>query len=108
MNNVQLIGRISTDLVLKEGQKGAKYCPFTIAVKRARATQNLEQDTDFIPCIAFGKTAEVLCGYKKKGNMVGVVGELNINEIKNENGKKYYTEVTVREIDFILNENKGS
>lgn len=101
MNNVQLIGRIANDLVLKESAKGAKYCSFLLAVKRARATQNLEQNTDFINCVCFGKTAEVLCGYKEKGKMLGVVGELNINEVKSENGKKYFTEIVVSEIDLI-------
>ena len=109
MNSIQLIGRIASDLELKAKQtkdKEVKWANFTLAVKRTRATQNLEQDTDFIECMCFGKLAEIVTGYKKKGNMLGVMGELHIDKYKDENGTRYFTKVMVSEIDLILNENK--
>ena len=112
MNSIQLIGRIASDLELKvkQGKEGkeVKWVSFTLAVKRSRATQNLEQDTDFIECMCFGKLAEIVTGYKKKGNMLGVMGELHIDKYKDDNGTRYFTKVMASEIDLILNENRGS
>lgn len=108
MNSIQLIGRIASELELKSkvGKEGkeVKWCAFTLAVKRTRATQNLEQDTDFIDCICFGRLAEIVCGYKKKGNMLGVIGELNIDRFKDEKGVRFFTKVVVAELDLILKE----
>lgn len=107
MNSIQLVGRITNDLELKskEGPNGqVKWLNFTLAVKRTRATQNLEQDTDFIDCMCFGKLAEIVSGYKKKGNMLGVMGELHIDKYKDEKGTRFYTKVMVNEIDLIKRE----
>ena len=102
MNHIQLVGRITKDVELKENQKGNKYCCLTLAVRRNRVAKPEEQNTDFIDCMCFGKTAELVAKHKKKGEMLGVVGTLNIDNVKKEDGsQRTYATVVVNTIDLI-------
>lgn len=83
MNNISLIGRITNDLELKTTTSDKQFCSFTIAVKRKYG-----EETDFIPCKAWNKTAENLVNYKKKGEQIGIDGSLNIDNYEDENGNK--------------------
>ena len=58
MNNIQLIGRITKDLELKQGSN-TSMCSFTIAVNRKFAKEG-QQKADFINVVCFGKVAENL------------------------------------------------
>ena len=56
MNNVQLVGRITKDIELKQTQGGKAYCNFTLAISR----EFNKEEADFINCIAWEKKAETL------------------------------------------------
>ena len=88
MNSINMIGRISTDLQLKES-KGKTYIKFNLAVPR-----KLKKDmTDFIPCVAFGKTAELIDKYLNKGNRIAVNGQLLTNQYEYKGEKRNGFEV---------------
>ena len=72
MNLVVLTGRLTKDPELKYGASGTAYCRFTIAVGRAFQ----KDQTDFINCVAFGKTGELVGEYLRKGRMAGVQGRI--------------------------------
>lgn len=97
MNVVTLIGRLTRDPELKFGQSGKAYARFSIAVKRAFS----KDETDFINCVAFGKTAEVLGEYVRKGGQVGVVGELRMNNYESNGEKKTTYEVYVNSLNLL-------
>lgn len=102
MNTIQLIGRLTKDIELRENQSGNKYCFLTLAVRRNRVAKPEEQNTDFIDCVCFGKTAELVAKVKKKGEMLGVVGTLNIDNVRKENGDyRTFTTIVVNTIDLI-------
>ena len=102
MNTIQLIGRLTKDIELRENQSGNKYCFLTLAVRRNRVSKPEEQNTDFIDCVCFGKTAELVARNKKKGEMLGVVGTLNIDNVRKENGDyRTFTTIVVNTIDLI-------
>ena len=86
MNEVLLIGRISTDLELKETNNG-KLVNFNIAVNR----QDKEKNADFLPVVCFNQLAENICSYQKKGNMIAVKGSLRQNEYTDKEGNKRYS-----------------
>lgn len=98
MNNIQLLGRLTKDPEMTEGTKNKKsFCKFTLAVPRIK-----KDETDFINCIAFEKTGEVINKYLKKGNRVIVEGSLNVNTLKDkEDNYKTFTTVIVNKIDFV-------
>ena len=96
MNNINLIGRIATDLELKNS-KDVTYIKFNLAVPRPMK----KDTTDFIPCIAFGKTAELIDKYVKKGERLGVNGQLISNQYESKGEKKTTYEVNIGSVDLI-------
>ena len=101
MNISILIGRIATDLELKQTQSGTAMCSFTLAVNRTKK-QGEEQQADFIRCKTFGKTAELLNQYQHKGNRLGVVGTIQTGSYQNQDGQTIYTtDVMVNRIEFL-------
>ena len=67
MNNVVLIGNISTDLELKQTMNGKSVCQFNLAIN------GYGEKTDFIPVQVWNKQAENLVKFQQKGSKIGVV-----------------------------------
>lgn len=98
MNQVNLLGRICNELELKytQGDKPMAVLKFSVAIQRDK------EHADFIGCVAFGKTAEVISKYFCKGARIAISGRLSTNSYTNKNGQKVTsTEVLVGSIDFI-------
>ena len=104
MNNVQLLGRLVKDAEFTKGTKQKKgYAKFTLAVPRGK------EDADFINCVAFDKTGELISTYVKKGNRLIVEGSLNIRSYDDKDGNKQYsTTVIVNKINFVDYKNDSS
>lgn len=102
MNLVVLTGRLTKDPELKYGASGTAYCRFTLAVGRAFQ----KDQTDFINCVAFGKTGELVGEYLRKGRMAGVQGRIQTDVFESNGEKRYSTSVHVEKIEFL--ESKGS
>ena len=103
MNTVNLIGRLTRDIELKYTQSGTAVGRFTLAVDRPfKNKQTGEKETDFINCQAWGKTAEIMANYMKKGSQVGVVGEIRTGSYEKSDGQKVYTtDVNVNNFTFV-------
>ena len=109
MNNVGLTGRIAKDLELKYTQNGKAYCRFTLAVdrglskeKKQEAEANGQPTVDFINCIAWGTTAEVLNKYTAKGKKILVYGSIETGSYTVQDGsKRYTTDVLVKRIEIL-------
>jgi single-strand DNA-binding protein len=87
------IGRITNDLVMSQGNQGSNYVRFSIA-------QNDKKNKEvsyFFNCTAFGKTAETIVKWAKKGGRIYVEGE--ITQDKKENVT--YTNYLVYNIEII-------
>ena len=97
MNKVILIGRFTRDLEVKEAGSGVKLLNNTLAVKRKMKTDV----TDFINITAFGKTAENLEKFFKKGDNVAIVGNLQVSDNgKTGDDKRVYSNVVIDEFTF--------
>ena len=96
MNLVVLNGRLVRDPELKFGQSGKAYSRFSIAVDRPFQTSTDSQTADFINCVAFGKTAEFIGEYFRKGRKILLKGSLQMNQYESE-GKKITTYVVIAE-----------
>lgn len=109
MNNVGLTGRITKDLELKYTQNGKAYCRFTLAVdrglskeKKQEAEANGQPTVDFINCVAWGTTAEVLNKYTAKGKKILVNGSIETGSYTVQDGsKRYTTDVLVKRIEIL-------
>ena len=82
------------------GDNAMAVARFRVAANRKKKG-DAPQEADFIPCVAFGKTAEFCEKYLKKGTGVNLEGRLTSGSYTNKDGVKVYTlEVTVEEIEF--------
>jgi len=107
MNKVELIGRLVSDPELEKTASGLTYTRFTLAVNRKYENADGEREADFINCVAWRQTAELIGKYLKKGRMVGACGTLQVRSYDAQDGtKRYVTEIIVDEITFCDNGEK--
>src|SRR5690554_3577616 len=97
LNKVILMGRICKDLELKYTPSNVAVTSFSIAVNR----KYQKEQTDFINIVAWRNTAEFICKYFSKGQMINIVGSLQVRAYDGKDGKKVYvTEVVADEVNF--------
>lgn len=105
-------GNLTRDPELRTTPNGANVCGFSVAVNRTYRDANGEQreDVSFIDCSAWGKLAEVINQYAKKGTGVLVCGRLSQRtwEDKNDGKKRSRVEIVVEDFNFLSNRSDGS
>ena len=102
INSVNLTGRLTRDPELRVSQSDIAIGNFTLAVNRNFTDRNGERQADFINCVAFKKTAELLKQYVSKGSQIGVTGRLQSRSYENKEGQRVYvTEVVVENLVFL-------
>ena len=106
MNTVVLIGRTTRDIDLRRTGNGTAVASFTLAVNRDFKT-NDGQEADFIQCVAWKKTAELLEQYVHKGDRIALNGSIRTRNYEDNYGKKVYvTEVLVNHVEFLETKNR--
>lgn len=106
INRVILSGRLTKDPELRKTSSGKSTCSFTVAVDR-RYKQGEESKADFPRCVAWGQTADYLCNYGSKGQMVELEGRLQTGSYTGKDGQTVYTtDVAVDSVDLIRTEPK--
>ena len=97
MNEVILIGRVTKDIEVRKTQSGKSVASFTLAVDRRKK----EDGADFIPCIAWDKSAETIARYVHKGDLFGVTGYIQTRSYEKDGRKNYVTEVVTTGFQFL-------
>lgn len=108
MNKVLIVGRLTADPEVRytQGENATAVARFTVAVDR-RFKRDGEATADFPSCVAFGKTAEFIEKYFKKGSKIGLAGRIQTGSYTNKDGARVYTtDIVVEEVEFV--ESKGS
>lgn len=106
MNAVVLIGRTTRDIDLRRTGNGTAVASFTLAVNRDFKT-NDGQEADFIQCVAWKKTAELLEQYVHKGDRIAVNGSIRTRNYEDSHGRTVYvTEVLVNHVEFLETKNR--
>ena len=102
MNNVTLIGRLTRDPEVRyTSNTQMAVARFTIAVDR-QFKRDGEPTADFIPIVAFGKTAELCERFISKGRLVGIEGRIQTGSYTNKDGNKVYTtDVVANRVEFL-------
>lgn len=103
MNKIELMGRATADVELQKSKDGKEYARFTLAVQRKLD----KEKTDFLDCVAFGKLAEIISSYVKKGNRIIVCGSIQTSIVEDAKAKTKtkYTSIIVD--DFYFTEAKA-
>ena len=106
MNKVIMMGRLTREPEISSSASGTTFARFSIAVDRKFKKEG-EPDADFFNCTSFGKQAEFVEKYLKKGTKIVVSGRLQNNNYTNKDGQKVYdVRIMVEEIEFA--ESKGN
>lgn len=107
MNRVILVGRLTRDPMLKKTQSGTSVVSFTMAVNRRISGQG-QQTADFINCVAWNKTADLMTQYLNKGAMIGIEGRIQSRSYDDASGRRVYvTEVVAETVQFLDNNRGG-
>lgn len=96
MNKVVLLGRLTKDVEIRQAGT-TEVARFTLAVNRPFK----KDETDFLNCVAFGKTAETLEKYVKKGQQLAINGRIQVSNYEKDGEKRYSTDIIVEGFDFI-------
>lgn len=107
MNNVSLVGRLTRDIELRYTNTGTAVANGNIAVNRQFKNQEGNYDADFINLVMFGKTAEIMANYVKKGHQVGIEGRIQSGSYEKDGKRVYTTDVVVNQFTFIDNRNSS-
>lgn len=100
MNKVMLMGRLTRDPEVKysQSENPIAIARYGIAVRRQKQG---DQEVDFINILAFGKAAEFAEKWFRKGNMIAIVGRIQVSTWTDQNNVKHTnTEVVVEEQHF--------
>ncbi len=100
-NKVQLIGRLGADVELKTVTGGKAMAKFSLATNESYKNAKGEKvdETYWHNLVAFGKTAEIIHKYTKKGSEIGIEGKLVSRSYDDKEGqKRYVTEVQVNDV----------
>jgi len=107
-NKTILMGNLTKDVDVRTTPNGQSVANFTLAVSRTwkDGGGNPQEQTSFIPCVAWGKTGEVLAKYVSKGSPLLVSGRLDQRSYEDKDGnKRSVFEVSVEDFNFISSNN---
>lgn len=108
INKVVLVGRLTKDPVLRKTASGTSITSFTVACNR-RFKQEGQPDADFINCVAWNKTADIVNQYTHKGSLVGVEGRIQTRSYDDQQGKRVYvTEIVAESVQFLESKNTSN
>lgn len=100
LNMIAAMGRLTHTPELRTTTSGKEVCSFDIACERSYSA-NGQRETDFLPCVAWGKTAQFVSQYFDKGSMIAVNGSLQTRKYQDKQGNNRTAyEIQVREVSF--------
>lgn len=98
LNKVEIIGRMTRDPETKALPSGTSVTNFSLATNRTWKDKNgaKQEEVEFVNCVAFGRTAEIMQQYVHKGQEIYIEGRIQTRSWDDKDGKKNYrTEVIV-------------
>ncbi len=102
MNVAVIMGRLTADPELRHTSSNIAVTSFTVAVNRAyQSKDSSERQADFINVVAWRNTAEFVCRYFKKGQMIALNGSIQTRTYTDNNGNNRYAfEIVADNVNF--------
>ncbi len=102
LNVAVLTGRLVADPELRHTPNDTAVTSFTIAVNRRFSRNTEERQTDFIDIVAWRTTAEFVCKYFKKGQLISIEGSIQTRSYQDKEGNKRKAfEVIANNVHFV-------
>lgn len=90
INSVVLVGRLTRDAEYSQTKGGTSVLKFSIATnRRKKVGDEWKDETSFVDCCLFGKTAESLAQYMSKGKQIGISGEISQQRWQSQDGQNH-------------------
>lgn len=100
MNRVMLVGRLTRDPELRSLPSGKPVATFTVATNDYRSAGN--ERTEYHPCVAWDRLAEICGQFLSKGQLVDVEGRLQTRQWDDDAGKRHWkTEIVVSSLEML-------
>lgn len=99
MNQIIVIGRLCADPDITSTSGGTTVASYRVAVDRSFAKEG-QQKTDFFGCVSYGKQAEFVEKYLKKGIKVVVRGEMHLDIVQKDGKNVTYPKISVEKVEF--------
>lgn len=102
LNQATIVGRMVKDPEVKSLPSGAAVAGFSVATSRVwkGSDGKKNEDTEFHNCVAFGKTAEIIGQYVKKGQLILITGRIQTRSWEKDGRKNYRTEIVVEQMQM--------
>lgn len=101
LNVVAIMGRLVADPELRTTQQGTNVCTFRIACERSYTPKGQQRQADFVDIVAWGKTAEFICKFFRKGSMIAIDGSIQTRHYQGKDGSnRTAVEVVANNISF--------
>ena len=102
LNKVMLIGRLTKDPEVRYTPTQKVVSSFTLAVGKDYKNADGTRDADFVPIIAWGKTAEMCGNNLAKGTRILVEGRISVRNYDDADGnRRWMTEVVAESVRFL-------
>jgi single-strand DNA-binding protein len=107
LNKIMLIGNVGNDPEISSTANGNQNAKFSLATSRTWKDNSGQQQekTEWHRCTAWGKLAEIIGMYVKKGKQIYVEGSVEYSETENEGQKRYWTNINVRDMQMLGSKN---
>ena len=108
MNQVHLIGNVGNTPEIKNLESGSKLAKFSLATNERYKNSQGEtvEETQWHSINVWGKQADIIQKYVKKGDQIGITGKITNRSYENPEGhKSYFTDIVAKEIHLLSNKN---
>lgn len=108
LNVAAIQGRLTADPELKTTPSGISVTSFTLAVDRSYCREGEDRQADFINVVAWRGTADFVCKYFTKGQMMAVSGSIQTHNYEDKQGnKRSATEIVATDVNFFGKKEDG-
>jgi len=104
MLRTEMLGRLGQDPEVRYTPKGDAVCNFSLAHSdrwKDRDTGETKERTEWVRFVAFGRQAEIIGQYAKKGDQLWCAGQQQTRSYEKDGQTRYTTEIKVREFEFV-------
>lgn len=106
MNQIIITGRIVNELTLKTVAGNIPLANITVAVDRDYKDKSGEKISDFFDVTVWRQQAEFITTYGNKGDLIGVVGQLQKRSYEVDGQKRWATEIIAKEVQILSHKEK--
>ena len=103
LNQIVLVGRLTKNVEVVEGENGSKYAVLSLTIPRSWKNVDGEYENDYVDCKAFDSIATNTKEYCNKGDIVGVKGRIQTRQDIQEDGEitNKTTEIIAEKVTFL-------